>query len=166
MEEWKRIKDFEDYYLISNYGRVKSLYVNKLITPCDNGKGYLRVSLRKNGRQYTKYIHVLVAQAFIDNPNNLVEVNHLDENKHNNHMSNLEWCTHKYNCNYGTRNVRTVESKARAIGQYNKDGQLIKVWNGTTPIVKELGYKRSAIRNCIYGLSKSSNGYIWRYIVT
>lgn len=163
MEEWKDVKGFEGLYLISNCGRVKSLYTNETMSLCDNGNGYLRVSLHKGGKQFTKYIHVLVAQSFIINSDNMIEVNHKDENKLNNHVSNLEWCDHVYNCNYGTRNERALKTKLKPIEQYDSNGILVKVWTNLTEICNELGYKRSAIRNCIYGLSRSSHGYIWKY---
>ena len=125
-ESWKDIEGYEGLYQISNLGKVRSLnrivqgtndYFQKGIElkPIDNGK-YLFVTLRKNGNKKIFYIHRLVAEYFVDNPNNYNEVNHIDENKHNNSYNNLEWCTHKYNANYGTRNERIAKNKQKAGG--------------------------------------------------
>lgn len=124
-EVWKDIIGYEGLYQISNLGRVKSL---ERVTISKNGKrytcqelclrfgnikGYKFVVLRKGCKSYQVLVHRLVAQAFIPNPDSLPEVNHKDENKSNNHVDNLEWCTHKYNSNYGTAKMRMVESKKR-----------------------------------------------------
>lgn len=98
-EEWKEIPGFENKYWVSNYGRVKNK--NKVMKPMKYSNGYLGVCLWKDGKQVKISIHRLVAQLFIENPNNYPEVNHKDENKINNFKDNLEWCTHKYNLNYG-----------------------------------------------------------------
>ena len=107
-EIWKPVCGFEDKYEVSNLGRVRSLNFRnkkndiKLLTPLDNGKGYLQVRL---SRKWHK-VHRLVAKAFIPNPNNYDEINHKDENKSNNKVDNLEWCSRKYNVNYGNRNLK------------------------------------------------------------
>ena len=114
MEEWRDIRGYEGLYQISNLGRVKSLrdnhgkYREKILNP-SNRKGYLIVSLCRKGRKREFKVHRLVALHFIDNPNNYSQVNHKDENKENNRVDNLEWCTPKYNSNYGTRTQRASE---------------------------------------------------------
>ena len=130
MEEWRYIKGYEGKYQISNYGRVKSLknskgnYREKIMNPNDDTHGYLKVNLSKNNKKKTYKIHRLVAIHFIDNPNNYECVNHKDENKQNNRVENLEWCTKKYNTNYGTTQKRHSETKKRLF----KEGK-IKPWN-------------------------------------
>lgn len=90
-EIWKDIKDYEELYQVSNFGRVKSLYTNRILKGSKNNRGgYLKVSLCKNNIKSTKTIHRLVAQAFIPNPENKPQVNHIDENKTNNMVSNIE----------------------------------------------------------------------------
>lgn len=114
-EIWKDIKGYKGWYQVSNIGRVKSLdrkiidsmgriysYKGKLLKLSLTHDGYLYVSLAKNGNARSRTINNLVAEAFIPNPSNLPEVNHKDEDKLNNKVSNLEWCTRKYNINYGT----------------------------------------------------------------
>ena len=110
MEEWRDIEGYEGLYQISNKGRVKSLNYRMtrkegILKPNDT-QGYLQIRLCKNKNHKHYYVHRLVADAFIPNSNNLPEVNHKDEDKHNNCVDNLEWCTSQYNANYGTRNVR------------------------------------------------------------
>lgn len=106
MEEWRDIIGYEGKYQISNFGRVKSFkrYKEGKILRAKNNKEYLSIGLSngKDGKQKYYLIHRLVAEAFIPNPNNYPIINHIDENKKNNKATNLEWCTHKYNINYGT----------------------------------------------------------------
>ena len=114
MEIYKDIEGYEGLYQISNYGNVKSLNYKKtgkdgLLKPQYDSDGYCQVSLYKHHKGKSFPIHRLVAEHFIDNPDNLYEVNHKDENKLNNCVDNLEWCSHEYNCNYGTRNKRHSE---------------------------------------------------------
>ena len=94
-EEWKEIKE---HYLVSNFGRVKNKY-GKILKPIKKENGYYRVYLKS--KWYP--IHRLVAEAFIPNPDKLPEINHIDLNKSNNNVNNLEWCSRKYNVNYGDR---------------------------------------------------------------
>ena len=123
-EVWKDVVGYEQYYEVSNQGRVRSKsrtvhgmneweMEGRVLRQANSGR-YWQVYLCVNGKGKSKSVHRLVAEAFIPNPDNLPEVNHKDENRYNNHIDNLEWCTHKYNVNYGTRNQRI--SKARKGG--------------------------------------------------
>ena len=114
-EKWKPIVGYEGLYEVSNMGRVRSLdhvdrlgrvIKGKLRKEQKSSNGYRQVCLSKNGQHKIALIHRLVASAFIDNPKRLPEVNHIDENKTNNIASNLEWCTRKYNNQYGTKPMR------------------------------------------------------------
>ena len=109
-----------------------------------------------------------MAKYFIENPNNYYFVNHKDECKYNNVAENLEWCTHKYNCNYGTRNKRMCEKlinrkdESKLVYQYSKDGVLISVFNSTNE-AKRQGFNQGHVASCCRGERKSHKGYIWSY---
>ena len=175
-EVWKPIKNYEGFYEISNLGNVRSLshmrknkngfYIQKgknIKAGINRKTGYLMVSLSKNGKTQTKYIHKLVAEAFIDNPNNFICVNHLDENKKNNNVDNLGWCNHKINNNYGTRNKRISQKLSRRINQYDLKGNFIKTWNSSIEIEKSIGIDQSNICLCCKGKRNSVGGYLWKY---
>ncbi len=124
MEEiWKPINGYKELYEVSNKGRVRSLKTGKEMARRVGYDGYVRVSLTKQGQQKQRFLHRLVATAFIENPYNLPEVNHKDEDKANNLPRNLEWCTHKYNSNYGSRLYRMAQTNSIPVIQYTKSGQ-------------------------------------------
>ena len=106
-EIWKKIEDYD--YVVSNFGRIKNLKNNNLLKPQDNRNGYLKVCLSKHGKVNQFLMHRLVAELFIDNPNNLPQVNHIDENKNNAHVNNLEWCSHTYNSMYSISNRKSIK---------------------------------------------------------
>ena len=109
IEKWLPVPDYEWKYWISNLERLKN---NKqIMKPMVATNGYLIACLWKNNKQKKFVIHRLVANVFIDNPNNYKEVNHLDEDKTNNRVDNLEWCSHKYNMNYGKVREKISKSK-------------------------------------------------------
>ena len=123
IEEWRPVVGYEGLYEVSSYGRVRSfdryvkysngqihLHKGRILSPGKDTIGYLFVILSCNGKRKIINVHRLVAEAFISNINNLPEVNHKDEDKTNNRVENLEWCDHKYNMNYGTRNIRAKET--------------------------------------------------------
>ena len=131
---------------------------------CTNG--YYEVLLNKDNKVKPFLVHRLVAKAFISNPNNLKEVNHKDENIANNHVENLEWCTSKYNANYGTRNERVYESrryKYRKIRQYDLNGQLIKEWDSIADAGRYMNVNCASISRVCRGQQHTSMGYVWKY---
>lgn len=168
-EIFKDIEGYEGVYQISNLGNVKSLKYGKerILKPKKDVGGYLRVTLCKEGKLKHYKIHRLVAEAFIVNPNNLPQLNHKDEDKTNNRVENLEWCTHFYNNNYGTRNQRSVESNTN---HPNKSKQVMcletgKIYPSTHQVERELGYNRGNISKCCTGRYKQAYGYTWKYVV-
>lgn len=138
IEIWKDIKGYEGLYQISNCGNVKSLKTNKNLYLSDS-KGYQRVGLYK-GKRIMYAVHRLVAETFIPNPNNYPCVNHKDYNKKNNNVTNLEWCNHKYNNNYGSHWVKkdmTCLLKKIIIG-YSDNAELIKKAQELNDLIKKI----------------------------
>lgn len=181
-EEWKPIEGYEGLYEISNFGRVKRIgrieYVegfngylrNKkemILKPKVHNRGYLQISLYKNNKMKNAYIHRLVAQAFIPNPNNYSSVNHKDEEKTNNHVSNLEWCTIAYNDNYGTRNKRQGEKmKGRYNGSTSKQIRCVEtniVYPSAAEAGRQLNIGYRHISDCCLGKRKKCHGYHWEF---
>ena len=161
MEEiWKDKKDYEEHYQVSNWGRVKSIKFGKerILKPQKDKDGYLQVTLCKNNNQCQFKVHRLVAEVFLPNPNNYKEVNHKDENKTNNVVTNLEWCDRKYNQNYGTR----TEKCSKKVYQYTLDGQFVKEWKSTMECGRN-GYRQGNVAACCRGKLKTYKGFIWRY---
>ena len=164
-EIWCPINGYEGLYEVSNKGRVKSVGYGKerILKQLRTPKGYLQVGLRKNRERKMCYVHRIVAQTFTPNPDNMPEVNHIDENKENNSVQNLEWCDRKYNINYGTRNQRHSEKLSKPVLQYEKSGAFVKEWKSTRDVERNLGYFNSYISYCCTGKRKSAYGYIWKF---
>lgn len=176
-EEWRPIKGFESLYEVSNLGNVRSLdrviYSEKRSNQIWKGKqlsikkknkgGYHLITLNKNGKQYYFTIHRLVAEAFIPNPLNLPQVNHKDENKSNNRVENLEWCTESYNHNYGTAIERANLKRNVSVNQYTLTMEFVKQWKSMKDVERELGIGAGNISHCCKHHIKHAGGFIWRY---
>lgn len=166
-EIWKKIKDFPNYE-VSNLGNVRSVkHFDSMdrvkggqpLKACFDGKGnYLHVNLYANGKQTTKNVHRLVAEAFVDNPGNLPEVNHKDEDKCNNAASNLEWCTHIYNNNYGEK-LGSVRGKKNPMSKFTEEDieyirKNSKKFGGTMKnkdLAEKLNMSQSHVSSIIHG---------------
>ena len=175
-EIWRPIKGYEGLYEVSNLGRIKSIRFGKekIMSSKAKGNKYLKIMLCKNKTYKRFYVHRLVAEAFLEIPEELrhlegtryLQVNHKDECKHHNWVSNLEWCDAKYNTNYGTHSQRvsqTLRDKSVNILQYTLDGEFVKEWNSQIEICEELNIKPTALCNALNGRSNSSAGFIWKY---
>ena len=174
-EYWRPVVGYEGLYEVSNWGRVKSLDtyrkgINGSVRFCKErilkqGKdkfGYLYVDLYKNNIKKKYKVHRLVAEAFLDNPDNLPCVNHKDENKQNNIVSNLEWCNYSYNNSYGTRNEKVSKKLSKIVLQYTLDGQFVREW----PSTMECGrneYNQGHVTLCCLGKQKTHKDFIWKY---
>lgn len=178
-EIWRDIKNYENLYQGSNLGRARSLDTyrkgkngsvrfckGRILKPVTTKDGYLQVVLCKNGKKKTYYVHHLVAEAFIEIPEELkhlngtryLQVNHKDEDKTNNNVNNLEWCDRTYNINYGTRNERC----SKPVLQYTLDGQFIREWESATEAGRN-GFNQGNIAACCQGKRKSHHKFIWKY---
>ena len=169
-ETWKHIKGYDGKYMVSNKGNVWSKKRNRMLKQIDNGKGYLRVSLSFMSKRKLTLVHKLVAEHFLQREVGKEYVNHIDENKSNNISSNLEWCTAKYNLNYGTRNQRIIDSR-RTSQKWLKEqttpviGVNIKD-NSTIVFISMMeaernGFHSGHISECVRGKAKSHKGYKW-----
>ena len=172
MKMWKRIPDYPRY-LVSGEGDVYSERTGKVLKPAISKFGYARVALYKgNGEVHTIMVHRLVASAFLENPDNLPQVNHINEDRLDNRLENLEWCTASYNINYGGRNAKVSkklrdfkeQTSARRVEQVDaKTGEVVKTWTSMREIERELGFAHSNIYACCVGRRKTRGGYLWRY---
>lgn len=167
VEIWKDINDYKGRYQVSNFGRVRSLSVKSktkyfkgdVLVQMQDSMGYACVNLSRKIHK----VHRLVAQAFIPNPDNLPCVNHKDENKTNNAVDNLEWCDHKYNNNYGTRNERIRLKRGFTVIQCDLDGNEIRSWVSARQAAKHYRISNGGVSSCCRGECSSYHGYIWRY---
>lgn len=184
-EEWRPVNvdggKYVGLYEVSNKGRVKRLggttvrkSGDRLLTGSPNSKkknSYLTVMLCAENKSKRFSIQKLVANAFIPNPNNFPQINHKDENTHNNEVSNLEWCTAKYNNNYGGHCKRDSESHinhpmlSKQVAQYDLKGTLIKIYPSTMEAIRQTGFLSVGdISRCCSGQLKTYKGFIWRYV--
>ena len=166
-EIWKPIKDYEGIYEVSNLGRIKTLSrtingrkMPEKIKKLDKTKqGYLRIELSKNKINKKYSVHRLVAQTFIDNANNYPCINHKDENKMNNNVDNLEWCTHLYNNLYNNKHKRNCKK----IKQLDENYNIINIFESINEASEETNIIRTEISNCLNKRQKTAGGYHWQY---
>lgn len=164
-EIWRDIEGYEGYQ-VSNLGRVKSLKFGKEQILKVKKDRYLRIGLCKDGKQKFYMVHRLVALAFLPNPENLPEINHIDEDKTNNRVENLEWCDRKYNINYGSHNKRKSESQTN-YPKFSKKVICVEtgvIYQSAMQVKRELGFSNGNISNACNGRCKSAYGFHWRYI--
>lgn len=176
-EIWKPILGFENLYVVSNLGKVKRLSTDSkkgsgnyarsehLISQRENNNGYKMVDLYKENQRSQFLVHRLVTQAFIENPNGLPFVNHKDENPKNNRFDNLEWCTQKYNMNYGTCPKRIGESNSKKVIQKTKDNVFVKEYASIIEAERETGISNGCICDCLHNKRKSAGGFLWEYAI-
>lgn len=162
-EVWKDITGYEGLYAVSSHGRVKSYYVNRILKPQIVRGGYYAVKLSKNRKKEHKYVHILVAEAFIPNENNLPVVNHKDETRTNNLSTNLEWCTVQYNNTYNDVHLRRPQPTQKKVFQYNKDGELCNTYPSTRAAGRHLNKSSSNISSCCNEQLYTYCGFVWSY---
>ena len=142
---------YEGLYAVTSCGRVYSYRNECFLKPKREKNGYLRVQLCKNGEGKMYSLHRLVAQAYLPNPENLPQVDHIDNDKTHNYVNNLQWITSRDN---------NRKSKNKAILQYDLDGNFIKEWPSATDVGREV---QTNICKCLKGKYKTAYNYIWKY---
>ena len=167
MEEiWKDIKNYEGLYIVSNLGNIKSFVRykdGKILKPQKNKKGYLQILLYKNGKPSTKKVHRLVAETFLDNFYDKPQVNHIDGNKENNNVANLEMVTNSENQIHAYKNNLEKPKFKRKIKQYDKMGNYIQTYEYAINAKNKTGIDESSIIKCCRGKRKTAGNYIWKY---
>lgn len=168
MELWKDIKN-ADNYEVSNYGQVRNKTTQYILKPRICKTGYYQVSIRLNGLSKFKnqYIHRLVAEAWLPNPESKPSVNHKDGDKNNNCVDNLEWMTYAEQQAHRTDILgkKNIGSPKR-VGQYTKDNELIKIYDSVEDAAASFGKSRVNIDSAIHHRKnqQTAYGYIWKYI--
>lgn len=177
-EEWRDVIGYEGLYQVSSFGRVKSFCrgKDKILKHDKNCFGYLNVKLYKCGIKRKHFrVNRLVAQAFIPNPDNLPCINHRNECRTDNSVWNLEWCTHKYNNNYGNHKRKLSkpcgeETKRKLsiinsipIVQLDMEGNVIREWQSAIEAERQLNISHGNINRCCKRKQKTAKGYRWKY---
>ena len=162
MEQWKKLTGYDRPYMVSTDGRVSN--GKRLLSTGIRSSGYYSVALRRNGMYKNMLVHRLVALAYIPNPNGYPCVNHRDEDRYNNSVDNLEWCTYEYNNNYGTCRQRSAAHRRKPVLQMTLDGEIIRRWDGVVDAARDLHISRSGIAGAARGATATSGGYRWRYV--
>lgn len=175
VEIWKPVKDYEGLYEVSSAGNVRSLprktaYRGKfsrtisghVLKPRINRYGYGRVALARNGKSVNKSVHRLVAEAFLENPFHKPQVNHIDENKLNNRVENLEWVTNLENALHGSRVERISNSRRKPVQALSEDGVVMYSFKSAQEAGLN-GFNSGSVTQCCKGNQKKHKGLIWKY---
>jgi hypothetical protein len=184
-EIWKDIDGYDGFYQVSSWGRIKSLgrwvackggqkFNKERIRKDCNSHGYRNITLCKENKSHSFLLHIVVANAFVENPENLPQVNHLDGDKTNNYYKNLEWCTGSENMQHaadnGLLNLTWVgksyekHPKSKPIVQYDLSDSMIRNWASATEAANKLGMHRPNINACLLGRQKTAFGYKWKFL--
>ena len=163
IEIWKDIKGFEGIYKVSNKGKIKNKFNRIRKTKLNYENGYEYIGLRKEGKYYWKFVHKIVAETFIPNPKGYSIVNHIDEDKTDNRAENLEWCTQKYNMNYGTARLKISKGNSKKVYQYDLKGKLVNVFYGAREAGRILKIRHQGITACCRGEREEYKNYVWKY---
>jgi hypothetical protein len=169
VEEWRDVVDYEGLYQVSNIGGVKSIRRDKILTPKHNHDGYLRIQLWRKQNVVFISIHRLVAEVFIENPENKPFVNHINGIKSDNRVENLEWVTQSENINHAWKNGLSkpqINGKhSKAVDQLDLNGNYIKTFPSTMEVERQLGIPHSQISNVCKGKKNynTAGGFKWKY---
>lgn len=175
-EVWESISGYKGLYEVSNLGRVRSvdrivegrngIVSGKILSFSDNGTGYKTVCLCKDNVKSTKYVHRLVAEAFIENPHKFTDINHKNEKRDDNVVPNLEWCTKEYNQNYNNcplkRRLALISIRGKGVCSYDEDGNLVKEYLCVSDVQND-GYIRRNVVMCCQGKRRTCGGLFWSF---
>lgn len=186
IEVWKPVVGYEGLYEVSNLGNVRSVdsvriihnqygehlgkYKGRIRKPSKDNDGYLHVKLSCQCIQKAFMIHRLVAEAFMPNPDNLPEVNHINEDKTDNRVENLSWVSHIQNINHASRNQRVAETLknrsdcSKRVAQYTLGGVLVAIYPSIMEVYRQKGYNSASISMACNNKRKSAYGYYWNYL--
>ena len=163
-EHWKPIREFEGTYLVSCDGRVMDSISGNMVREHLDKDGYHIVRLKKGRHYFSRRVHRLVAEAFIPNDGNKPTVNHIDENKDNNDVSNLEWASYKEQVNHGTRSRRAMETiDSESVLQMDVDGNVINAFESVRDAARHINVKPETIIRALKKRSITACGYQWDY---
>ena len=174
MKIWKDVAGYEGLYKVSSSGEIYSVLSQKVLKPIKSSTGYYHVSLYSNKKQKSFNVHTIVASAFLPEKEGCIEINHIDGDKSNNSVDNLERVSKSENMHHAIKmklrkaspmQGRTGESNpmSKEILQYSLEGVFIQSWKGIAEVARILGCSASSISNCLIGKHKSACGFIWRY---
>ena len=161
MNEWKDVKGYEGIYLVSNTGEIRSLKYNKNLKPFLTHWGYLRIVLNKDKKTKTTFVHRVVASAFIPNPDNKPQVNHIDGNKQNNRVENLEWVSDKENKIHGFKNGLFDNHYSIKIYQADLKGNIVKVWKSKKSLYDAKVISDTLLNKTLKSRNPIAKGFIW-----
>ena len=161
VETFVKIEGFDNYE-VSNLGKVRNIKSGRILKPSLNKNGYLRLWLCKNNKRKHLYLHRIIATAFIDNPDEKPCVNHIDENKLNNDLSNLEWCTVRENLIHGTRTKRAAEKCFKKVIQLDLNDNVLNEFESIKQAERETGIFATSISACCNGKVKRAGYFKWR----
>lgn len=169
LEEWKAVSFLENKFEVSNFGRIRNSKTKKIRKTSNSKRGYPVFSAWINGKRKLINVHKCVAVEFIPNPKDLPQVNHIDGNKENNHIENLEWCTAREN-NIHARETGLHKSNGDKSVTQIKNGEIIAIYKSASQAAKETGLSRSGICHvCNHYVTKNGKhhrtcgGYIWEW---
>ena len=160
-EIWKDIEGYEGKYKISNFGNVYSCYINRNLKHSKTQDGYPYVILKANGKQKIKLIHRLVAIHFIPNPNNLPIINHIDEDKSNYSIDNLEWCDNSYNVTYNDASKKAAKKNSKYVYAYNENAELVHEYYSAREAARQLNYSNGCISACCNHNIHTYKNLVW-----
>lgn len=161
--EWRTVIEYGRYE-VNQYGDIRHKERRHILAKRPNQSGYLYVNFNIQGKRQNFAVHRIVANTFIPNPNNYKEVNHKDYDKENNCVENLEWVNSSQNSLHSYEKKENRICRSKGVEQYNKEGTLLRTFDSVSAAAEFLGCSIGAISNCCNGRTKTSQGYLWKFV--